>query len=429
MNILSFLSIFAGSVSLIIGIHIYRINKKDILHQIFFLSSLFLCFWLFSISFSYGAETISTFSLWFQISFPGFFLYYAAVLHFSIRLYRRKRPSLILISALYTIAFSAAVFSIMQSDTYFANFIKGEALWRFIYAYANPVFFLTLSYSLIILGSSFCLLMSWAKRKKTKREHFHSNLILSIFTFIFIMSITEGFLLPQLTEYESIGILPFLIFFWHLGLFYSMFRYNFISLTPLFISREIVNQLDEVVLIFSPQLKLLSVNSNAEPLLKNDGVTYIGKTIQNVLEGADKLKNRIMELKTEDLSSFSCRIHLKEQNHSSENSVYDAKVSVVRDKYGDELAVLIIGRRIRKPLDLRERFRLTERELQITEEIINGNSNKDISNKLNISERTVKTHITHIYRKLNIKNKVQLLRILRKYNMVPQKASGRDVLT
>jgi DNA-binding CsgD family transcriptional regulator len=317
----------------------------------------------------------------------------------------------------------------MQSDTYFDNFKKGEHFWRFVYSYNHPVFLLTLVYSLLILGASFALLLFWARRKKTKREHFHSRLIISIFIFISTMSITEGFVLPELTNYESIGILPFLIFFWHLGLFYSMFRYNFISLTPLFISREIVNQLDEVVFIFSPRLKLLSVNSNAGLLLKDDGGNSLGKGMNYYLDVTDKFKDKIMCLKKEELQSFSGRIRIKQKNNSPDTSVYDAKVSIIRDKYGDELAILIIGRRIKKPFDLRKRFRFTERELQIAEEIINGNSNRDISNNLNISERTVKTHITHIYRKLNIKNKVQLLRILEKYNLIPQKEAEKDVIT
>lgn len=45
---------------------------------------------------------------------------------------------------------------------------------------------------------------------------------------------------------------------------------------------------------------------------------------------------------------------------------------------------------------------LTEREYEVLREIANGLSNKEIADKLFISEKTVKNHITSIYRKLDV---------------------------
>src|SRR5262249_54535928 len=44
---------------------------------------------------------------------------------------------------------------------------------------------------------------------------------------------------------------------------------------------------------------------------------------------------------------------------------------------------------------------LTEREIDVLREIADGNRNKDIAEKLCISEETVKVHIKHIMEKLN----------------------------
>lgn len=51
---------------------------------------------------------------------------------------------------------------------------------------------------------------------------------------------------------------------------------------------------------------------------------------------------------------------------------------------------------------------LTKREIEISELINQGLSNKAIANKLFISEKTVKTHISHIFKKLGIKHRYQL---------------------
>ena len=51
---------------------------------------------------------------------------------------------------------------------------------------------------------------------------------------------------------------------------------------------------------------------------------------------------------------------------------------------------------------------LTEREIEIAYDIIQGQSNREIGEKLFISESTVKKHTSNLYKKLNIKNREQL---------------------
>ena len=50
---------------------------------------------------------------------------------------------------------------------------------------------------------------------------------------------------------------------------------------------------------------------------------------------------------------------------------------------------------------------LTQREEEIMELLIEGQSNPEISKKLFISVHTVKAHIESIYYKLNVSNRVQ----------------------
>ena len=53
---------------------------------------------------------------------------------------------------------------------------------------------------------------------------------------------------------------------------------------------------------------------------------------------------------------------------------------------------------------------LTIREHEILTQVARGLSNKDISNKLYISEHTVKNHLKNILQKLHLENRVQLAR-------------------
>jgi DNA-binding NarL/FixJ family response regulator len=53
---------------------------------------------------------------------------------------------------------------------------------------------------------------------------------------------------------------------------------------------------------------------------------------------------------------------------------------------------------------------LTDRQMEVVDEIVNGLSYKMIGEKLNISLDTVRTHIMQIYRTLNINCKGQLIK-------------------
>jgi DNA-binding NarL/FixJ family response regulator len=63
--------------------------------------------------------------------------------------------------------------------------------------------------------------------------------------------------------------------------------------------------------------------------------------------------------------------------------------------------------RIPQPAPPKELEDLTERELDVFRLIARGLSNAEIGEELYISETTVKTHITHILQKLNLRDRVQ----------------------
>lgn len=51
---------------------------------------------------------------------------------------------------------------------------------------------------------------------------------------------------------------------------------------------------------------------------------------------------------------------------------------------------------------------LTEREIQVSELVIEGNSNKVIAEQIFVTERTVKAHLQNIFKKLEVKDRLAL---------------------
>ena len=59
-------------------------------------------------------------------------------------------------------------------------------------------------------------------------------------------------------------------------------------------------------------------------------------------------------------------------------------------------------------------YSISAREKEIIELLMNGLSYKEIGDKLFISFQTVKTHLKNIYKKVNVKNKMELSRLIKK---------------
>lgn len=61
---------------------------------------------------------------------------------------------------------------------------------------------------------------------------------------------------------------------------------------------------------------------------------------------------------------------------------------------------------------------LTTREYEILCEIEKGYSNKEISDRLNVSESTIKTHISNLFSKLGVKRRTQAVQYAKELNIL-----------
>jgi DNA-binding CsgD family transcriptional regulator len=88
-------------------------------------------------------------------------------------------------------------------------------------------------------------------------------------------------------------------------------------------------------------------------------------------------------------------------------------LNIYLDKYYIEPVVVVD---IKKSIpDFAMKYGISGREKEIIELICMGKSNQDISECLFISLQTVKDHIHRIYLKTDVKNRVQLANLIRKY--------------
>jgi DNA-binding NarL/FixJ family response regulator len=68
--------------------------------------------------------------------------------------------------------------------------------------------------------------------------------------------------------------------------------------------------------------------------------------------------------------------------------------------------------------------RMTVRERQVIESIADGLSNKEIADRLFVSENTVKTHASRLFDKLGARRRTQAVRLGRESRLIPLTAAG-----
>ncbi|MGH9354287.1 MAG: response regulator [Terriglobia bacterium] len=68
----------------------------------------------------------------------------------------------------------------------------------------------------------------------------------------------------------------------------------------------------------------------------------------------------------------------------------------------------------------RQNFGLTPREMEVVTAIVAGYSNKEIAHRLSLSEQTVKHHITNIFDKLGVSNRMELTLFAVSHHLIDQ---------
>ena len=121
------------------------------------------------------------------------------------------------------------------------------------------------------------------------------------------------------------------------------------------------------------------------------------KSIRTVLEGGVWVSRAIVTDFVHLIRESASRVHMKRSEAKIENpEIQTASATTLINSFGgSEEAVARLG--------------LTRREMQVIGALVDGQTNKDIASTFNISEYTVKHHLTNIYDKLGVYNRVELV--------------------
>jgi DNA-binding CsgD family transcriptional regulator len=102
-------------------------------------------------------------------------------------------------------------------------------------------------------------------------------------------------------------------------------------------------------------------------------------------------------------ATFCCRGFFITERHDSMKKAFHIMILIEK----------VSAQRYEVDLEkFRERFNLTGRQLEIVKPLMTGASNKEIANKLCISEDTIKGHLKHIMRQTGVSSRTELLSMI-----------------
>ncbi|MCP4220725.1 MAG: response regulator [bacterium] len=129
----------------------------------------------------------------------------------------------------------------------------------------------------------------------------------------------------------------------------------------------------------------------------------------------DDKKMRLIKM---GVKAFLPKNIFKENMHKAFKSILDGQIWVSRHLTHALLSEYIqqdAEPQYKKP---KNAFSLSNREIEILDVIASGLSNHEISEKLFISEKTVKAHINHIFKKMKVKSRTQAAKKASEANVI-----------
>ncbi|MBN2041097.1 MAG: PAS domain-containing protein [Spirochaetes bacterium] len=426
MNILTTVCIFIFMIDVYLGLHVLLLDKKSKIHRLFFLLCLCQALWAVVSGIIFSADDKQFLIFIFKTSGFIWIPYFALLLHFCLTITNIIKLKPLHYIFLYFPAL-ILVYGNLVSYTLYSDFIKTGNQWIFVVASDSGWFYFHSLYIIFNMGTSLVLLLLWKRRTKSIKEKKQAVILFVTLFLVLSINIIEGVFLPRFTDYETYAPAPIFIIIFMLGIWYSIVKYRFLAITPALVAGDIIANIDEVIILADNKSRVLTINNMTELLLEYKEDEIKSRILSELILEKNPIGKEIKELTGNDEHrSFSSRIHLVKKDGSQ--ILLDAKFKTIYDKFGDRLGILIIGREVRELKQFKSIYKMTAKQTEIIQYILQGRSNKEIAALLGITERTIKGHISAIYFKLRVNNKMGLYNILKDFNLLPEQPAEKSVL-
>jgi DNA-binding CsgD family transcriptional regulator/PAS domain-containing protein len=398
MNILSFFATFALAVTLIEGLYILSRDYRSVSNQLFSLICISISIWLVGGAFGYSSTDRDDTFLWLKVTSLGFIFLHAFVLHFTIRYTKTTKSNWIYLLYLPSFIF---VYISLTDHLVFSDIYQLGDYWVMVPDYQSTAFYLFMANYLTFYLISLALLYRAIKKTGSNRIRSQSRIIFIAIIITIASYNIEPFLVPLFFNYHTYGQAPLYSLIWISLIWYAMRKYRFLGIYEDFLLFDVLDSMSEMVVITDEKQRVFNLNKALREKLGSPPEITSLKDIFVEHE----LLHRLLNSRGKNFSDIILNLAVPE----GATGLVKARSSAFHDRFGDSVGFIITAEEITKSSSLLQEKGITEREYQLIELILAGNTNRHIARTLGISLRTVETHVTNIFNKLGVNKRSELV--------------------
>ncbi len=184
---------------------------------------------------------------------------------------------------------------------------------------------------------------------------------------------------------------------------------------PEFINRDITENMEEGIILFDTDLYIIFINTAVRRLLNINENDTGSLRLQDFILEKNIPDDEFIKLDKQGHDSFRVRVNLLPAGTGQKIPV-DLKVKKIIDSYKDVSGYLMIISRSKHIEQLKTLYKITDRELQIVLQLAHGKTYKDIADLFGLAQKTVETHVSNIYNKLLVSNRIEFLNVVSGFN-------------
>ena len=370
------------------------------LSRSFFWVCLLLSLWAFSSIFGYGRFSGEMIRFWTKVSYTAQIGFVLLILRFFLIFtgkYPQGRKKFLIIG---TISLLPAL--IIYMNLFHNAIVNGFPTGFWFMLLEFTVFFYNLA--------SLALVFFWYRRTRSPREKKQALL----FIISALLAVISAWIVDLIAaRYGKSALSPITTLIWFIALVYIILRYRFIQLTPHLVSPDILDAVNELVMLVDSNRKVITLNRKGRALL--NGSPDLFSDLKGEIDGFGRMDEFIDAAFEGTGREEFFRIFLSQRESICP---LDIKMKTVLDRFKEPLGVLIVGSEVPGIEHFQKRFGLTSRQAEVIVLLLSGLTNKEIADRMFLSERTVKGHLTNIYNKLGINNKIELYNLSGGFNMI-----------
>lgn len=415
MLIFSTIMSLIAACCLLLGLYIIWIDKSNHLNRVFGFICFIVSLWHIAAVIGYSSPSHDVIIMATVFASFVYITFITANLHVGMLLALEKRPTRFMTILLYAPALVCTAFIAAAPDMFF-KYTRLDGRWKFSPSYESTWFHL-LMLLLAAYSAAFLLLLVLRRKKSaSNRERRQLDVIMAAFIATSIIVNLTQFIIPWFRFYSIPDIGPAGHAMYLAGLYYAVFRLRFMRNRLTVSADELIAHISDMVFITDRDAVIISMNKPARTAVDAGSNRSGARRLFDVLHDSSEIVSLFGRLAAGETQSENIRITYR----GGDRDMYtDSYVSRIMDEFSDHVGFLVISGEHRGRPMMQAAYRITDREFKVIELCVRGMTNREMARSLDVSLRTVETHLVNIYNKLGVNNRIELMNIAIRFGLVP----------